>query len=371
MLQSRFWKNFDWVLFGIMALLTAVGLIVIYSTTFKATSLDSSSDVVHQGIFALIGLGALIMISRFDYRMWGKMVKWIYGGSIVMLLAVEIFAQPVLGAKRWVDLGFFQFQPSEIMKLALIIALAKLYADNYDQLERPKFFLISLAYLAVPAILTFKEPDLGSTLVLFAIWFGMTLVSRVRKVYLGALALAALAMAPVGYALLKPFQKARLAAFMDPAADPLHTGYNVVQSTITVGSGQLFGRGLAAGSQTQLNFLPSLAQHTDFIFAVISEKMGFVGSGLVVALFGGLLIRGLMIAYRAQDRFGMFVAIGVVSMLLFHFFVNVGMNIGIAPVTGIPLPFVSYGGTSLIVAMMAIGLLESIAIRRKKLQFGS
>lgn len=354
-----------------MALLTVMGLIVIYSTSFKATSLDSSSDVVHQGIFAIIGLVALVTVARFDYRMWGKMVKWIYGSSIVMLLAVEIFAHPVLGAKRWIDLGFFQFQPSELMKLALIIVLAKLYAENYDQLERPKFFFISLGYLTVPVILTFKEPDLGSTLVLIVIWLGMTLVSRIRKVYLGVLAVAALAMAPVGYALLKPFQKARLTAFMDPTADPLHTGYNVVQSTITVGSGQLFGRGLAAGSQTQLNFLPSLAQHTDFIFAVISEKMGFVGSGLLVALFGGLLIRGLMIAHRAQDRFGMFVATGVVAMLLFHFFINVGMNIGIAPVTGIPLPFVSYGGTSLIVAMMAIGLLESVAIRRKKLQFGS
>lgn len=354
-----------------MGLLTIMGLIVIYSTSFKATSIDSSSDVVHQGLFAFIGLVSLVAISRIDYRMWGKMVKWLYGGSIVMLVAVEIFAHPVLGAKRWIDLGFFQFQPSELMKLALIIALAKLYADNYDQLERPKFLLISVVYMAVPVILTFKEPDLGSTLVLIAIWLGMTLVSRIRKVYLGALVVAAMAMAPIGYVLLKPFQKSRIAAFLDPTADPLHTGYNVVQSTITVGSGQLFGRGLAAGSQTQLNFLPSLAQHTDFIFAVISEKMGFVGSGLVVLLFGGLLIRGLMIAYRSQDRFGMFVATGVVAMLLFHFFINVGMNIGLAPVTGIPLPFVSYGGTSLIVAMMAIGLLESIAIRRKKLQFGS
>lgn len=359
------------MLFGIMALLTTMGLIVIYATAFKATSLDSSSEVVHQGIFAIIGLVGLIIISRIDYRMWGKMVVWLYGGSIGLLVGVEIFARPVLGAKRWIDLGFFQFQPSELMKLALIIALAKLYADNYDQLERPKFFLIALAYLAAPAILTFKEPDLGSTLVLIAIWLGMTLVSRIRKLYLAALVVSAVALAPVGYALLKPFQKARLTTFIDPTADPLQTGYNVVQSTITVGSGQMFGRGLAAGSQTQLNFLPSLAQHTDFVFAVVSEKMGFVGSGLVVLLFGALLIRGLMIAYRAQDRFGMFLATGIVAMLLFHFFINVGMNIGIAPVTGIPLPFVSYGGTSLIVAMMAIGLLESIAIRRKKLQFGS
>ena len=351
-------------------MLTVVGLIVIYATSFKATGLDSTGVVWRQVIFAVMGLAGLLLLARLDYRMWGKLVPWLYGSTLLALILVGVVARPVLGAKRWIDLGFFQFQPSEIMKLALIIALAKLFADNYDQLERPRFFLISLAYIAVPAILTFKEPDLGSTLVLIAIWLGMTLVSRIRKTYVLGLAIAAAALAPVGYSLLKPFQKARIATFLDPTADPLQTGYNVVQSTITVGSGQLFGRGLAAGSQTQLNFLPSLAQHTDFIFAVISEKMGFVGSGLVVLLFGVLLLRGLVIAARAQDRFGMFIAVGVVSMLFFHFFINVGMNMGIAPVTGIPLPFISYGGTSLIVAMAAVGLLESIAVRRKKLEFG-
>lgn len=369
MLRSRFFKNFDWILFGAAILLVLMGFIVIYSTSFKATSLASSSDVLHQVVFAIIGLVALFVLARTDYRTWSKLSWWLYGGVVAALLVVLIFAHPVLGAKRWIDFGFFQFQPSEFMKLALIIVLAKLYSQNYDQLEHPKFLLISLGYLIVPVALIFRQPDLGSTLVLCVIWLVMTLVSRVRKLYLGLMAVAGIAALPLVYTLLKPFQKARLDTFLDPTADPLHTGYNVVQSTITVGSGQIFGRGLAAGSQTQLNFLPSLAQHTDFIFATLSEKMGFIGSGLLIVLFAVLLLRGLLIAYRAQDRFGMFMATGIVAMLLFHFFVNVGMNMGIAPVTGIPLPLVSYGGTSLIVALMSIGLLESIAVRRKKLQF--
>ena len=190
-----------------------------------------------------------------------------------------------------------------------------------------------------------------------------------RKLHLLILAGIGAALLPFGLKLLKPFQRARLDTFINPTADPLHTGYNAVQSTITVGSGQIFGRGLAAGSQSQLNFLPSLAQHTDFIFAVLNEKMGFVGGLLLLALFGVLIFRGVRIAYMAQDRFGMFLAVGVVAMILFHVFINAGMNMGIAPVTGIPLPFVSYGGTSLIIGMAALGLLESVAVRRKKLQF--
>ena len=352
-----------------MLSLVTIGILVIYSTSFKATGLASATDMWHQLVFAGIGLIIFFLLARFDYRIWGRLSNWLFGIGLAALLFVLAFAHSVLGAKRWIDLGFFQVQPSEFMKLALIIVLAKLFADNYDQLEHPKFFAISLVYLAVPMVLVFKQPDLGSTLVLAVIWLAMALVSRLRKIYFLMLMVVLALAAPLGYSLLKPFQRARLDNFLNPTADPLYTGYNVAQSTITVGSGQMFGRGLAAGSQTQLNFLPPLAQHTDFIFAVLAEKMGFVGAGLLILLFMALLWRGIMIAYRAQDRFGMFVATGVVAMLLFHFFINVGMNIGIAPVTGIPLPFVSYGGTSLIIAMAGLGLLESIAVRHKKMQF--
>jgi rod shape determining protein RodA len=368
-LRSRFWKNFDWMMFGSMLALVILGILVIWSTTFKATAVSGTSDVWHQGVFAVVGLGVFLLAARGDYRMWSKLTLWLYGLMIVMLVWVLVFARAVLGAQRWIDFGFFQFQPSELAKIILILVLAKFFAVNYDQLQRPKYLAMSLGIVAIPMLLVMKQPDLGTALVMAAIWLAMALVSRVRKLHLALLAAVVVGLAPFGLKLLKPFQRARLETFINPTADPLHTGYNAVQSTITVGSGQVFGRGLAAGSQSQLNFLPSLAQHTDFIFAVLNEKLGFVGGALLLGLFGVLIYRGIHVAYTTQDRYGLFVATGIVAMLLFHVFINAGMNMGIAPVTGIPLPFVSYGGTSLIVGMLAIGLLMSVAVRRKKLQF--
>jgi rod shape determining protein RodA len=367
--NPRFRKNFDWILFGVMMLLVATGLLVIWSTSFKATTVESSTDVVHQAIFAVLGLVAFFFAARSDYRAWAKMSNWLYGLMIVLLGLVLVTSHAVLGAQRWINFGFFQFQPSEFAKLILIVVLAKFFADNYDQLQRPKYLALSLAYLVVPVALVIKQPDVGTALVLLAIWIAMALVSRIRKLHLVILGLAGIAMLPLVIKILKPFERARLETFINPTADPLNTGYNAVQSTITVGSGQVFGQGLAAGSQSQLNFLPPLAQHTDFIFAVLNEKMGFIGGALLLVLFGALLFRGIKIAYTAKDRFGMFLATGIVAMILFHVFINAGMNMGIAPVTGIPLPFVSYGGTSLIIVMTAVGLLESIALRRKKIEF--
>ena len=278
-------------------------------------------------------------------------------------------SHPVLGATRWINVGFFQLQPSELAKLVLVITLAKFLSDNYDRLDHVKYLLLSLVYLIIPMALVFKQPDLGTALVLFVIWLVMVLVSRIRKLHLGIAALAGIVALPILLNVLKPYQRARLGTFFNPTSNPLGSGYNAVQASITVGSGQLFGRGLAAGSQTQLGFLPTLAQSTDFIFAVLAEKLGFVGGVLLLALFALVLFRGLVIAYRVKDRFGFFLATGIVAMLAFHIFINVGMNMGIAPVTGIPLPFVSYGGTSLIISLIAIGLLESIAVRRQKIQF--
>lgn len=368
-LRSRFTKNFDWVLAAVTVLLVVFGILIIYSTSFKATVQGSSSDAIHQIVFAVIGVGLMIAAARSDYRAWGKLTNWLYGGTVFLLVLVLVISKPVLGATRWINLGFFQLQPSELAKLVMIVVLARFFADNYDRLERPKYLLLSLAYVLVPALLVMRQPDLGTALVLMVIWLAMALVSRIRKLHLAILAGIALALAPLGYKLLKPFQRARLETFINPTADPLHTGYNAIESIITVGSGQVFGQGLASGSQAQLNFLPSLAQHTDFIFAVTAEKLGFIGAGLLLVMFGVVFWRGIVIAGRAQDRFGLFLATGIVAMLLFHVFINVGMNMGMAPVTGIPLPFFSYGGSSLIIELICIGLLESVALRRQKLQF--
>ena len=352
-----------------MVLLVVIGLLVIYSTSFKATQLGSLSDLWHQMVFAVVGLGAFVLMARIDYRTWFKLTPWLYGLTLVLLVIVLLTSRAVLGAQRWINLGFFQFQPSEFAKLVLIIGLAKFFSHNYDQMHRVKYLAWSLLYLVIPVALVMRQPDLGTALVLVAIWVAMALVSRVRKVHLLALTAMGLAMMPYILAHLKSYQRDRLTVFLNPQFDPLGAGHNVIQSTITIGSGQVFGRGLASGSQSQLNFLPSLAQHTDFIFAVLNEKMGFVGGMLLLLLFAVLLYRGVRIAYTALDRFGMFVAVGVSAMFLFHVFINAGMNMGIAPVTGIPLPLVSYGGTALMVSMASLGLLQSVATRRKKLQF--
>ena len=352
-----------------MILLVAIGLLVIYSTSFKATRLMGVSDVWRQLVFAVVGLGAFAFMARTDYRTWYNLTPWLYGLMLVFLVLVLMVSHAVLGAQRWIDLGIFQFQPSEFAKLVLIVVLAKFFSEHYDQMHRVRYLAMSLVIVAVPMALVMRQPDLGTALVLAAVWLAMAFASRVRKFYLVVLSGMGLALMPFMLAHLKAYQRDRLTIFLNPQVDPLGAGHNVIQSTITIGSGQIFGRGLAAGSQSQLNFLPSLAQHTDFIFAVLNEKMGFIGGSLLLALFGVLMYRTLRIGYTARDRFGLFLAIGVVAMLLFHVFINAGMNMGIAPVTGIPLPLVSYGGTALIVAMAALGLLESVAARRKKMQF--
>lgn len=348
-------------------LLTIAGVMVLYATTVKAVGVSTDVDARNQLIFAILGFTALIGITIIDYRLWLKLTGIAYVASIILLIIVDVAGQTALGATRWINLGFFQFQPSELVKVVLILVLAKLLSQNYDRLEQPKYLLQSILLTGLPVALVLAQPDLGTALVLLAIWFMMILVSPVPKGYVLALLVTGLLFVPVGLHFLQPYQRDRLTVFINPAADPLGRGFNVVQASIAVGSGQMYGRGLAAGSQSQLNFLPS--QHTDFIFAVLAEKLGFVGAVLILALFTLLIARMIIAAYRSRDRFGMFISVGVATMLLFHVLVNVGMNMGIMPVTGIPLPFISYGGTSLIVALAAVGLIQSIAVRYKKISF--
>lgn len=369
MFKSRRWKNFDYILLGVTVLLVSLGVMVLYATTFKAAGLTAPVAARNQIIFTLLGLVGLTGAAMIDYRVWAKFTPLLYSAMLLLLAFVTVAGKSALGATRWINLGFFQFQPSELAKLIIVVVLAKLLANHYDDLERPRYLLMSFGYALAPTLLVLAQPDLGTAIIIMAVWLTMVLSSRIRRAHVAALVAAGLAFLPVGLRFLKSYQRDRLLTFFNPTADPLGTGYNVVQSTIAVGSGQLFGRGLASGSQSQLNFLPS--QHTDFIFAVLAEKLGFVGSVLLLVLFGVLLTRGLVIAYRARDRFGFFLAIGLVAMFLFHIVVNIGMNLGIMPVTGIPLPFISYGGTNLLIGLIAIGLLESVAIRHKKIEFGT
>lgn len=355
-------QQLDWVLVGTTVLITALGLLVLYSSGIKATSLQGQIDATRQFLYAAVGIVVMFALASFDYRSLKSYAIPLYIMMSASLLAVEVIGTTALGAQRWISIGFFQFQPSEFAKIVLIIALGTYHARFYNQGAKFRHLLILGLILLPPLVLVVSQPDLGTGLVCIAIWLPMALASKVRRLYLfGGLTIIGASL-PIFYRFLATYQKQRIDVLLNPQADRLGIGYNVTQSIIAVGSGGWFGRGLSAGSQSQLNFLPS--QHTDFIFAVLAEKLGFIGAALLIVLFGILIVRIYIISTMSIDRFGSFICIGIGSMFLFHILVNIGMNMGIMPVTGIPLPFVSAGGTSMLMSMISIGIVLSVARHR-------
>lgn len=360
-------KRIDWPLLLATILLTTMGIVILHAINFRDPSLAEGFNPLRQLMAAFIGFAVLILVARTDYRLWLRVAPFWYIAALALLAILLFVGEVVFGATRGIDLGVFEFQPTEVAKLGLILMLARLYAMRAKVLRHPRFLVYSLFMAALPAVLVIMQPDIGSAVVLGFIWLIMTLVSNVRKSYVVILVVAGLLLMPFATQQLEPYQQERLESFFNPASDPQGSGYNVNQSTIAVGSGQIFGRGLGGGTQSQLNFLPS--QHTDFIFAVLAEKLGLLGAGLVIGLFVVFLARGLLIAVRARDRFGSLLASGIVAMFLIHILISIGMNLGVAPVTGLPLPFISYGGTNLVISLFAVGLLLSIAKHRQNLEF--
>lgn len=365
MRRKSFWQfgNLDNLLLAASTLLVVLGLIVLYSLGIKAKAVSNQLDTTRQIVYAMIGLLLMVVAARNDYKILKSYSGALYVIMIVLLLAVEFLGVTRLGATRWISIGPFQFQPSEVSKLILIIVLAKFYSQNYDFSNQFRVLVKSLAY-SLPAIfLVLVQPDLGTAIVLGSIWFVMTLATRVDKKYMIGLILILLVTMPLTYPFLKDYQKQRVSTFLQPTADPSGTGYNVKQAIIAVGSGGVSGQGLGGGAQSQGNFLPS--SPTDFIFAVLAEKLGFVGALVAILLFVTVIIRMIIDASMAQDRFGSLLCVGIATMFVVHVFVNIGMNLGIMPVTGIPLPFISAGGTSLMVSLFAVGIVESVYSRRR------
>ena len=361
-------RKLNWVLLSVTLLLVLLGLLVLYSSSIKAQSLASEIDASRQVFYALTGIVLLFILARSDYRLLRQYSTPLYVASLILLLIVKFFGRTAFGATRWITLGFFQFQPTEFAKLILIIIMARYFADNYERSSDWRTIGTSLLLVALPLILVLIQPDLGSALVFGVIWLAIVLSTKFKKRYLLYGAGGIMLMIPLIIPRLLPYQRRRLETLFNPTADPRGTGYKVTQSKIAVGSGGWFGKGLSAGSQSQLNFLPS--QHTDFIFAVLAEKLGFVGSLLMLSLFVVLCMQIIKIGRRARDRFGSFLCVGIVGMILFHLLINVGMNMGIMPVTGIPLPLLSAGGSSMLVSLMCIGIVESIAMRSDSRRLG-
>lgn len=384
MFDKKMLKNVDWLFVALLLVLLSASLFVLASASGNLIPSRPYYYVQRQAVWAMLGIVAAGVVGWFNYRDLRRFALPVYLVALALLVGV-LFVPPTNGleAYRWFRFGSYSFQPSEFSKLAMIIALAAYLAKNQDRLREWRVFFGVMGLSLVPMLLIMKEPDLGTALIfgfvmVVMMWMGGLPKRRVLALVLIALLLVGLVFVDLWVATdgfdhlaselpiplpIKTYQLNRLIIFVNPEMDPTDTGYQIIQSKVAIGSGGLLGKGYGEGSQVQNNFLPD--HHTDFIFAVIGEELGFVGGIMLLAVYVLLLLCAVRIAVRAADIFGTLLVSGVVAMLLFQIFVNVGMTVGLMPVTGITLPFLSYGGTSLLINMIAVGLILSVNMRSK------
>lgn len=355
--------SIDWLLYILPLILTSIGAVAIFSITHQDVGW---SMFFQQVIYLVIGLVFMVGLTLLNFQQLRGATVPLYIVGLLLLVAVLIFGAEIQGSTRWLSFGFFNLQPSELFKVILVISLASFFTS----IKTVKFIHIVVGFVItlIPIIFVLLEPDLGTSLIYLFIFLTILAITKIDRIYFFVIGLFALVAAPLAwFFLLANYQKQRILSFFYPDSDPFGAGYNVLQSTIAVGSGGVSGKGLGHGPQSQLNFVPS--QHTDFIFATIGEELGFLGASLVLLIMALLLIKIILIFSKTNDDFGKYISIGFLAIFLIQIFVNIGMNIGIMPVTGIPLPFISYGGSSLITCYIMIGILQSISARKKKLKF--
>lgn len=355
-------RQIDYSLLIAVFFLCLIGLLAIHSTT-HSQSLDQNtlSLARRQFIYIVIGLLISMILSIIDYHEIEKIGLVLYLFSIILLVYVIFFGRMTGGSRRWIVLAGFDFQPAEVAKIALICFLADFLTKQREKLSYALYYFLPLFFSAILILLVFQQPDLGTSMVFFAISIIMIFIAGFRWKHIFIMGIFAVSSFPILWFSLKEYQKNRIILFLNPNLDPLGAGYNVIQSKVAIGSGGLFGQGLFSGIQSQLKFLP--AQHTDFVFSVIGEEMGFIGAAVLLLLSGFILWKGIKVAMDSPDIFGTFLATGVVSFLFFHILINIGMTMGLMPATGLPLPFVSYGGTFMVSNFIGIGILQSIHLR--------
>jgi rod shape determining protein RodA len=354
-------QRFDYVMLLVLGMILTLGAAAIFSA--------AAGGPLFVRQFGYIGVGAALMliVALTDYHRLGRWYLLTFVVCLLLLLSVRQFGHVALGAQRWISLGFFDLQPAEIAKLLIIIVLGRFLADRERRARSWLTFVGALALILPPLALIILQPDLGTSLVFIAIFYGMAFMAGVAKRYLlGSIAAIAVAI-PLITPHLHGYQQKRLEVFLNPALDPQGAGYNLLQAKIAVGSGGFFGKGFLTGTQGQLGFVPSRV--TDFIFAIFSEEFGFFGALILLGLFLVLLLRLVRVTHLARDHFGLLLASGILTMLFAQVVINVGMNLGVMPVVGIPLPFISYGGSSMLTNMIAIGIVQSILIRRQAAVF--
>lgn len=357
-------KNWDWALFLMMMTLLVFGLVIIYSVSLNQEGVAFSS-FKKQLIFSFLGLSVYLVLGLINYRSLSAYSNWLYLMGAILLLGVLFWGHTIRGTRGWFQLGGVFIQPVEVIKIITVIFLAKYFTSWARQINQFRhIFLSGLGVLIFFSLIMF-QPDFGSAAILFFVWLAMLLAVGVRRLYLLFLLTGFVTVSVLGWNyVLKPYQKERLGIFLNPSSDPLGSGYNLTQSMVAIGSGGLLGRGLGFGSQSQLRFLPE--SRTDFIFAVIGEELGLAGVVVFLSLLAGLFYRLIKAAMRAPDDFGLFLVLGITFSLFIQAFFNLSMNMGMAPVTGISLPLMSYGGSYLLTTLAMLGIVQSVVANSKQ-----
>lgn len=376
-IPRRYWRNLDWPLILAVLALTSIGMVVIYSASHSqlvAANLSPWYYVQRQAIAFGLGVFLSIIIISIDYRAWKRWSRLIYVGTIGLLGGVLLIGETVFGSQRWVRLGPLSLQPSELAKITLVLVLAKFF-EKEENAQSPKGVMQAVLLTLIPMGLILLQPDLGTAAIFVGLFFTMWYLgnAQLKHLLISGLTLVAGAVSAIVLSLkgwvsiIKPYQLTRILVFLDPYADRDGAGWNVIQSIIAIGSGGFLGKGVLGGTQSSLHFLP--ANHTDFVFSVIAEEFGFLGSIVVLALFLVIIWRGLRIAAIAKDTFGTLLAAGATSIFFFHLIINVGMTLGIMPVTGLPLPFITAGGSTMLTSLIAIAIILNVGLRRSKIMF--
>lgn len=363
MFDRRLLQHFDWILLLLLVIIATISLVNLYSATYPIKDVGGSQIFMKQFYWFLVGFTVLLMMTIFDYHLLERLAYIIYFISLLMLILVLIIGETRSGSQRWLHFFGINFQPTELAKICIVIALAKYF---YEEAGYEEFKLRDLwkpfLLVTIPAVLIVREPDLGSALILLIVSFSIMLFVRIKTRSLIILVLAFLISMPFFWFNLKEYQQKRILSFIQPGTDPLGASYHINQSKIAIGSGLLWGKGYLKGTQTRLHFLPE--QHTDFVFSVWAEEWGFAGSISLLLLYLFLILWGINIAKNSKDKFGALLALGIVIIVFWQLIINVSMTIGLLPVVGIPLILFSYGGSSIISTMMGMGLLMNISMRR-------
>lgn len=362
MTDSALFRHINWSIVACTLAIVALGLVFIYSGSYQLMPGAGTSYVCRQAAWTAIGIVVAVLFVMLDYRKLAAFAYFIYAFFIALLVIMLVASDPRRGAQSWFSVGAFAVQPSEFAKIALILALARYLSREGVSRSSPAYLAGALLLAGFPLLLILKQPDFGSAIVFIPVLAAMLIAAGVNWLYLFLMVITGVLSMPLGWLFLKPYQKMRIRIFLNPRLDPLKSGYNAIQSRIAVGSGGLWGQGWLHGTQTHLRFLPE--RHTDFIFCVLGEEAGFLGCVLVMGLYAAVVFNGLRIAEQSRDEFGRLVAVGVTALLASHVIINVGMTIGLLPITGIPLPLMSYGGSSLLSMLVGLGILESICARR-------